>query len=138
MINESSGVRQDDFAEPGPEAGAEDVCMLQRDPPTSPSVRGASVGWALFAGTPLIGQVASERHELEEVPLMHFGLGGPHVVPLDTQGSDDSCCNAGLLENFTGHRDLGVFAWLDRPGRDLNAGEFDWSCVPDSGVARIV
>lgn len=90
-----------------------------------PLLNVAAVRRIAFTCSPPIGPTILYRSQLEEMPLVHFGFGGPHVVPLDAQRSDKANSNLSLLQHLTHDGSLWRFTRLDRAGGHLNTGNLE-------------
>lgn len=103
--------------------------LLQRDPPTCPTLRGSVTRWAGFTCAPLLFEILIQGSQLEEVTFVNLGLRWPDVIPLDPQCADDTSLEVRLLKNLAHCRDLRQLPALDGARRNLDTHDLKWDVV---------
>jgi hypothetical protein len=101
------------------------MCLEKWHPPTRPPLTLAAVRRVFLACGPSHGQIIVHRLQLEEVPLMHFRLCGPHVVALDSQSVDNTHGETCLLPHLAHDGSRRRLIRLDRARWHLNTGHFE-------------
>ena len=114
-------VPEHDLAESRAESGTQHVSLLQRDPPTSPTLRGPAIRWARLTCAPLHFEIRIQGSQLKEVAFVNLRLRWPEVIPLDPQRADDTSLEVCLLKYLAHCRGLWHLPVLDSACRNLDS-----------------